>query len=137
MRFSSISHFSSLAIISVLTSIVSLATAAQLQYCRVDESLRTDQCLAVSSFHNSTSNSNDFYLLVSAKFENRKGYAAFGTGSTMDGSLMFVIYPGAQDGGMAMFSRSGNKKLTGIDVTLSLRTTKCVDFSYSTKQLLT
>ncbi|KAH7563619.1 hypothetical protein J3E72DRAFT_386898 [Bipolaris maydis] len=91
----------------LILGIVSSVTSSQLQYCRVDESLRTDQCLALSTFHNSTTNSNDFYLVVSAKFEDRKGYAAFGTGLTMDGSLMFVIYPGAQD----------------KDVTLSVRTT--------------
>jgi hypothetical protein len=101
MRFTCIQRLSNWVTMTILAGIVSSVTAAQLQYCRVDESLRTDQCLAVSTFHNSTSNSNDFYLLVSAKFENRKGYAAFGTGSTMDGSLMFVIYPGARDKGTA------------------------------------
>lgn len=100
MRFSYIHRLGNWVTLTILAGIVSSITAAQLQYCRVDESLRTDQCLALSTFHNSTSNSNDFYLLVSAKFENRKGYAAFGTGSTMDGSLMFVMYPGVRDKGM-------------------------------------
>lgn len=99
MRSFSIQRASNWVTVAVLAGIISSVTAVQLQYCRVDESLRTDQCLAISTFHNSTTNANDFYLLVSAKFENRKGYAAFGTGSTMDGSLMFVLYPGAQDKG--------------------------------------
>ena len=101
MYFSDIQHLSNWVTMTVLVGIVSSVTAAQLQFCRVNKSLRTDQCLAVSTFHNETSNSNDFYLLVSAKFENRIGYAAFGTGSTMDGSLMFVIYPGAGEKGIA------------------------------------
>ncbi|KAH3949923.1 hypothetical protein HBH53_081140 [Parastagonospora nodorum] len=114
MRFSGIQRISSWDTVTLLAGIISSVAAAQLQYCRVDDSLRTDQCLAISTFHNSTTNANDFYLLVSAKFEDRKGYAAFGTGSTMDGSLMFVLYPGAQD----------------KDVTLSIRTTKFISYHY-------
>ncbi|KAH8807290.1 hypothetical protein F5884DRAFT_899707 [Xylogone sp. PMI_703] len=84
-----------------------LAVASPLQYCQFNELQHTDQCLAISTFYNETSKANDFYILLSAKFDYRKGYAAFGTGKTMDGSLIFVIYPGEKDG----------------DVTASVRTT--------------
>ncbi|KAF2018582.1 iron reductase domain protein [Aaosphaeria arxii CBS 175.79] len=108
MPFSFIQRWSSWASLTVLAIIISSVTAGQLQFCRVDESLRTDQCLAVSTYHNETSNSEDFYLLVSAKFENRIGYAAFGTGATMDGSLMFVLYPGAGEKDVVMSLRTTN-----------------------------
>jgi hypothetical protein len=83
---------------------VTTILASPLQYCRVYEPQGTDQCLAISTYHNETSIANDFYLLISAKFVDRRGFAAFGTGTTMDGSLMFVIYPGENEGGKAIFS---------------------------------
>jgi hypothetical protein len=95
-----ISKFEYVANIFIVLGLGTLVLASPLQYCRVDESQRTDQCLALSTFYNETSNTNDFYLLISAKFEERRGFAAFGTGETMDGALMFVIYPGEDEGGM-------------------------------------
>ena len=76
-----------------------LVYTSAVQFCRVDSQQGTDQCLALSSYNNESSNANDFYLLLSAKFEQRAGFAAFGTGPTMDGALMFVFYPGKNDGG--------------------------------------
>jgi hypothetical protein len=89
-----------LAIIILLLSTPILASL--LQYCAVDEDHKTDQCIALSSYYNESSSANDFYLLVSAKFEDGKGYAAFGTGETMDGSLMFVIFPGESEGSISL-----------------------------------
>jgi hypothetical protein len=95
-----ISSFGAVVKIAIITGFVTSALGSPLQYCNVDASIRTDQCLAISTYHNKTSNASDFYLLISAKFEDRGGFAAFGTGQTMDGALMFVIYPGENVGGM-------------------------------------
>jgi len=92
---SSIHIFTFLTISSFIISVVS----SPLQYCQVDKLQRTDQCLALSSYYNDSSNANDFYMLISARFEDRRGFAAFGTGKTMDGALMFVVYPGESEGG--------------------------------------
>ena len=62
-------------------------------------------CLALASYHNASSQSNYFYLRMSSKFKDGAGYSAFGTGPIMDGSLMFVMYPGAKEGGMAPISQ--------------------------------
>lgn len=74
--------------------------ASPVQYCVIDQKHNTDQCIVAHSYRNATSEQNDLYLYLSAKFEDRKGYAAFGTGLMMDGSLMFIIYPGSEAGGM-------------------------------------
>jgi len=92
-----------LAKISIMSGFATTILASPLQYCRVYEPQGADQCLAISTYHNETSNASDFYLLISAKFVDRGGFAAFGTGTTMDGSLMFVIYPGESKGGMKSF----------------------------------
>lgn len=73
-------------------------SAAPAQYCAIDTKHNTDQCLVVSSHYNTSSQRIDLQMFLSAKFEARKGYAAFGTGSSMDDSLMFVIYPGEIEG---------------------------------------
>ncbi|KAK1637709.1 hypothetical protein BDP81DRAFT_517293, partial [Colletotrichum phormii] len=83
------------------------ATASPVQYCTIDKRHNVDQCIVAFSYHNASSGGNDLQLYLSAKFEERKGYAAFGIGSLMDGALMFVLYPGRRAG----------------DVTFSLRTT--------------
>lgn len=83
----------------LLLLFVAFASCTPLQYCRVDESLRTDQCLGISTYKNSTTKANDMYLVMSAKFEKRRGFAAFGTGQRMDGALIFAMYPGHKEGG--------------------------------------
>ena len=95
-----ISIYQTLASLLIIARFIPSLFASSLQYCHVDKSLKTDQCLAISTYHNTTSNANDFYLLISAKFEDRKGFAAFGTGTTMDGALIFVIYPGESERGI-------------------------------------
>lgn len=84
----------------LLTLLPALAGSSPTEYCRVDKTLRTDQCISLSSYYNSTTDASDFYILLSAKFKDRNGFSAFGTGRTMDEALMFVIYPGSNEGGM-------------------------------------
>lgn len=86
-------------IFTLLASYVLNTAASPTQYCVVDKKHNTDQCIVVSSQRNVSSGQNDVHLFFSAKFEDRKGYAAFGTGTFMDGSLMFVFYPGDEPGG--------------------------------------
>ncbi|KAJ0160611.1 hypothetical protein CTA2_7673 [Colletotrichum tanaceti] len=83
------------------------AAASPVQYCAVDKRHNVDQCIVASSYRNASSGGNDLRLYLSARFDERRGYAAFGIGSLMDGALMFVLYPGQRAG----------------DVTFSLRTT--------------
>lgn len=56
-------------------------------------------CIAVSSFKNATTNANDLLLSMSVHFHQRRGWAAFGIGEAMSGALMFVMYPGVNEGG--------------------------------------
>lgn len=70
------------------------------QYCQNDESQGIDTCIAVvATKHNESSATNDLYIRISAVFPHRLGWAAFGTGNVMEGSLMFIIYPGEGEHG--------------------------------------
>lgn len=79
------------------------ATASPVQYCTIDKRHNVDQCIVAFSYRNASSGGNDLQLYLSAKFEERKGYAAFGIGSLMDGALMFVLYPGRHAGGIYIY----------------------------------
>lgn len=75
-----------------------LSLSSALQFCRV-EGTRTDLCFAIASSKNQTTKGTDVSLHLSARFEQRNGWVAFGVGEKMAGALMFVMYPGDQDGG--------------------------------------
>jgi hypothetical protein len=75
-------------------------TSPTLQFCAVDNAQTTDICLALTSAQNSTTQANDLSLQLSVRFFAEKtGWAAVGVGEEMDGALMFVLYPGFEDGG--------------------------------------
>ncbi|KAH6675057.1 hypothetical protein B0J14DRAFT_588832 [Halenospora varia] len=134
-----IPSFRDLLKLSSIAALVASASASPLQYCRVNEALRTDQCLGISTFKNWTSNANDFYLLISAKFDNRKGFAAFGTGTTMDGALMFIMYPGEHEGDVTVSVRTTNYHYPPepSDLTPEYKVLKTwVDGSYHNAQLV-
>ena len=42
---------------------------------------------------------HDLLMTFSVKFHQRNGWAAFGVGEIMDRALMFVLWPGEQEGG--------------------------------------
>ncbi|KAH9208300.1 hypothetical protein DL95DRAFT_395411 [Leptodontidium sp. 2 PMI_412] len=89
-----------------LVAILALLNLTEaLQFCRV-EAKRTDLCFAVASYKNHTTKAKDVSLHFSARFEGRNGWAAFGLGSKMAGSLIFVMYPGDQDGDVTTSVRS-------------------------------
>lgn len=101
--------------------------AAPIQFCQVDTERLSDQCLAISSHTNSTTLKNDLSLQFSARFfENRNGWAAFGVGEKMDSALMFVMYPGVNDGGMYCKIETLKRLRTNVmvvDVTFAVRST--------------
>lgn len=89
--------WSTLLPIWLLSSIAAASTP--LQYCSVNEETKTDLCFAVASWKNSTTEANDLSLHISAKFVvDATGWAAVGIGEKMNNALMFVIYPGGQEG---------------------------------------
>lgn len=105
----------------VLLLLLYLTTAARVQFCHTNPSKSIDLCLALASVRSqsttttitsidadgtigsgsSKSSSNqDVYMHISSRFVGRRGWAAFGTGTIMHGSLMIVVYPGENEGGM-------------------------------------
>lgn len=89
-----ISSFTTLLSLLLLTSF-----SAALQFCKIDEEKKTDLCLALASSHNTTTHAKDLSLHLSVQFPARNtGWAAVGVGEEMKGALMFVLYPGIDDG---------------------------------------
>src|ERR1700753_3104250 len=89
---------------SLFTTLFSLlfltSFSGALQFCKVDEAKKTDLCLALASSHNTTTHAKDLSLHLSVSFPaENTGWAAVGIGGEMKGALMFVLYPGFEDGG--------------------------------------
>lgn len=74
---------------------------------------RIAPCLQVATLDNDTTSVDadpkanahapiDLYLRLVADFPERRGWAAFGTGKAMVGSLMFIFYPGDKAGGLCV-----------------------------------
>lgn len=78
-------------------------TAAQVQFCHVDQVFSLDLCLTLSTAYNSTSGEHDYYVTFSGLFKRGRGWNAFGIGERMDGALMFVLYPGREVQGSDFF----------------------------------
>jgi hypothetical protein len=68
------------------------------QFCRgrayQDPNEAVDFCISLSAEKNNTSNFHDIYLALSINRAHRHalGWTAVGIGSSMKGSLMFVVY---------------------------------------------
>lgn len=76
-----------------------VSALSPLQFCSVNEPRKTDLCFAVASSNNITTQKHDLSLHISAKFVvDATGWAAVGIGQTMDNALMFVMYPGGEEG---------------------------------------
>lgn len=71
------------------------------QYCTagVDGSSKLDLCFAANAVQPVSSDECDLYLSMSGYFRNGMGWAALGTGSLMDSSLMIVSYPNSNSSG--------------------------------------
>jgi hypothetical protein len=93
---------------SLLTTLFSLlfvsTLSSALQFCKVDAEKKTDLCLALAASHNITTHAKDLSLHLSVRFfAPNTGWAAVGVGKEMKGALMFVLYPGFDDGGNLRF----------------------------------
>lgn len=73
-------------------------TAEPVQFCKVGSDKRPNQdvdfCLRLSLHENTTSSSQDLYLTLThtRRHSSALGWTAIGTGSMMEGALMFFIY---------------------------------------------
>jgi len=100
------------------------ASASATQFCHLHPSKTTDLCFALTSSQNSSTETKDLSLHISARFPAPgTGWAAVGIGHQMAGSLMFVMYPSSsaaedEDVTVSMCTTSGH---TG-PVTLSAST---------------
>ncbi|KUJ08943.1 CBD9-like protein [Mollisia scopiformis] len=89
----------------LLGTIVTASTP--LQYCSVDAEEKTDLCFAVASFKNSTTQANDLSLHISTKFVvDATGWASVAIGPKMDNALMFIMYPGGEQGRITVSTRT-------------------------------
>lgn len=74
---------------------IPLVAAEPSQYCRFGHDAgEVDFCVAVSSYRNHTTAAHDLYVnfQVTRPSSSFKGWNAIGTGPTMAGSLMFIVY---------------------------------------------
>jgi hypothetical protein len=107
------------------------AKSQQQQVCVQNPGHETDLCVAFASHTNTSSDDKDLYLRMSARFNNRAGWAAFGWGAAMSGSLMFTMYSGAQDGGMhSQLITQSCSLTTAIDVTVGVRSSLYLNLSF-------
>ncbi|KDN63557.1 hypothetical protein CSUB01_09342 [Colletotrichum sublineola] len=96
-------------ILLLLLQLVHLTVAETSQYCRLGHDTgEVDFCVGVGIFHNHSTASYDLYLkLQMTQSSSGKGWNAIGTGPTMAGALMFIVY---------------GDPLSGRDPTVSVRT---------------
>ncbi|KAK5998092.1 hypothetical protein PT974_00464 [Cladobotryum mycophilum] len=76
-----------------------MASAEPSQYCRFGlDKGEIDFCMAVSLYHNHSSSAHDLYLSLNVRRSGasddaaKLGWTAVGTGSHMEGALMFIVY---------------------------------------------
>ena len=69
------------------------------QICHVNPTRYTDMCMAVKTVKSQHERGHDLLMTFSVKFHEGIGWAAFGVGDIMERALMFVLWPGEQDGG--------------------------------------
>lgn len=75
------------------TTTTSTTTDNKVQYCQTGlTSGAADFCLSLSSLPNITTSSHDIYFHLTVTRWNANGWTAIGTGQTMAGALMFVVY---------------------------------------------
>ena len=75
------------------------------QICHIEPALHSDACMAVKTVKSQYERGHDLFMTFSVKFHQRSGWAAFGVGDKMDRALMFVLWPGKNEGG-ELFSLS-------------------------------
>lgn len=90
-----------------LTSLSVLAE--RVQYCRFGhQDGEVDFCMGLTSSLNATINHHDLYIALSVRRSSALGWTAIGTGPSMAGALMFIVY---------------GDPTSGADPVVSIRTT--------------
>jgi hypothetical protein len=86
-------------ILSILFfSLSPIANGQPIQYCKFGSAAgpgeKVDFCMGVLSYRNTSTNSHDMFLTMTVKRlgGSAAGWTAIGAGSTMRGSVMFIIY---------------------------------------------
>ncbi|KAG9194334.1 hypothetical protein G6011_04369 [Alternaria panax] len=90
-----------------LFAIISICRGSDpVQICHIDPALHSDACMAVKTVKSQHERGHDLLMTFSVKFHQRSGWAAFGVGQTMNRALMFVLWPGEQEGDVVLSLRS-------------------------------
>ncbi|EED20282.1 conserved hypothetical protein [Talaromyces stipitatus ATCC 10500] len=76
------------ALVYAVLLLLSSTLVASIQYCHTG----ADFCFAATQQHNTSSDSHDVYLTISATPSRNGGWIGVGFGREMKGSLMFIIY---------------------------------------------
>ncbi|KAK4108509.1 iron reductase domain protein [Canariomyces notabilis] len=77
----------------LLTTQIQSALAERVQYCRFGhQDGEADFCMGVSSYLNATTDQHDLYIALSVRRSSALGWTAVGTGPSMAGALMFIVY---------------------------------------------
>ncbi|ERF72626.1 hypothetical protein EPUS_05680 [Endocarpon pusillum Z07020] len=69
-----------------------------IQFCKQEDTVSLDFCVAVTPYQNATSASTDLYVTITRTRPETDGWLGVGLGSEMNGALMFVLYDDPQDG---------------------------------------
>jgi hypothetical protein len=80
----------------VILSINQIGACENPQFCVQDDAFDLDLCLTASQ---KDLENRSLHLLFSGRFDRGTGWAAFGPGTKMDDTLMFLVYPSAFDEG--------------------------------------
>ncbi|PVI01717.1 CBD9-like protein [Periconia macrospinosa] len=76
------------------------------QLCQIEPLQHTNMCMAVTSIKSPYERGHDLLMTFSVMFRQRNGWAAFAAGNIMDRALMFVMWPGEQEGDITFSVRS-------------------------------
>jgi Cytochrome domain of cellobiose dehydrogenase/Eukaryotic cytochrome b561 len=73
-----------------------------IQFCKQDDVLSLDFCVAVTPYQNATSSSTDLYITITRNRSSTDGWLGIGLGPAMTGALMFLLYDDPQNPNSAM-----------------------------------
>jgi Cytochrome domain of cellobiose dehydrogenase len=73
-----------------------------IKFCKQDDALSLDFCVAVMPYQNATSSSTDLYITITRNRSSADGWLGIGLGPAMTGALMFLLYDDPQNPSSAM-----------------------------------
>lgn len=94
----------STALVYVVLLLISPTLVAGIQYCHTGP----DFCFAAATQHNTSSESHDVYLTISATPSQKGGWTSVGIGREMKGALMFIIYEDQESKSLVTSIRSAS-----------------------------